>query len=124
MVPQEECVTNVLRICYEYVTNVLLEMGQNMIKFDENWSKYNEIWWKSMILGQQIWFGGETNDFRGPKMCFYDDFGVKNGNFENVVKKKWNFIFSPKIIFDQAFDSNGPGGGKLPKRPQIMKFGN
>ena len=54
MVPQEECVTNVLRICYEcvtnvlricyeYVTNVLLEMGQNIIKFDENWSKYNEI---------------------------------------------------------------------------------
>ena len=79
-----ECVTNVLRMCsnvFEYVTNVLLEMGQNIIKFKENLSKYNEIWWKSMILGQKIWFGSEKNDFRGPKMCFYDDFGVKNGNF-------------------------------------------
>ena len=120
MVPQEECVTNVLRICYEcvtnvlricyeYVTNVLLEMGQNIIKFDENGSKYNEIWWKSMILGQQIWFGGEKNDFRGPKMCFYDDFGVKNGNFEKKCENFRIFIFFQNFIFDQEFDSNGPG---------------
>ena len=44
---------------------------------------------------------------------------VKKGNFENIT-----MFFFQNFIFDQAFDSNGPGGPKWPKRLKIIKFGN
>ena len=72
-----------------------------------------------MILSPKIWFGGEKNDFHTKKVCFCGDFGVKKGFFEKIV---FFFIFFQNFIFDQGFDSNGPGGAKLPKRQKIIKI--
>ena len=69
-----------------------------------------------MILARKIWFWGDQNDFPSQKIGFYDDFGVKKGIFEKNWKNFQNFWIFQNLIFDQGFDSNGPGGGKMAKK--------
>ena len=88
--------------------SIHMKMGQNMTKFDENGSKYDEIWWKSMILGWKIWFWSEKKIFVVKKHVFMMIWGTQKEKLKKCLNKIETYFFQ-NFIFDQEFDSNGPG---------------
>ena len=63
--------------------------------------KIDDFGLKHMILGWK-------NDFRGQKHVFMMILGTKIEIWKNV-ENFWKFYFFQNFIFDQEFDSNGPG---------------
>ncbi len=77
------------------VANKMALVDQSMTKYDEHGSIYDQIWWKSMILGPKIGFYWQKIIFLVKTWIF----GIKNTIFENMLEIFRNLFFPKKYFF-------------------------